>query len=382
MPRSAVVLVPREAKRPENFDAPQFWRVFHVIEWVTKDWAEPFDLSDLVHAYKLQVTKNNRCTATLKRSHPPLVERAGKVNDRGWKSRYVFVDKESLGEDANWLRYGWRNREVDVGVATPGRKSLRRVEVVLSILKKDQNFVHPIVADNSGSQSEVSKKRKQTLSSDKDVRVLDTKPLQIRTLPRSKEIPPKAPKEHDYALKVPADFLSGDTMSSSLWPTVERLLFPAVAIGQNDSSGRSSVKLCHFSLISSGSFGDTNGLCTTITTVRGQLRTAEGEVTELEATVEEVREDATNPKCLDQLTARAKLLKRFLADRLTKEDTKAELDIYFSSVGTEADLAFEVEDTGDDGRSTAESTEVVTGGASGVKDAEAVVGDGVPVEDA
>ncbi|XP_021724908.1 uncharacterized protein LOC110692216 [Chenopodium quinoa] len=291
---------------PWSVDAPQFWRVFHVIEWVTKDWAEPFDLSDLVHAYKLQVTKNNRCTATLKRSHPPLVERAGKVNDRGWKSRYVFVDKESLGEDANWLRYGWRNREVDVGVATPGRKSLRRVEVVLSILKKDQNFVHPIVADNSGvdaeeeeeqedsdndmalgSQSEVSKKRKQTLSSDKDVRVLDTKPLQIRTLPRSKEIPPKAPKEHDYALKVPADFLSGDTMSSSLWPTVERLLFPAVAIGQNDSSGRSSVKLCHFSLISSGSFGDTNGLCTTITTVRGQLRTAEGEVAKLKKDLEE-----------------------------------------------------------------------------------------------
>uniref|UniRef100_A0A803M662 Uncharacterized protein n=1 Tax=Chenopodium quinoa TaxID=63459 RepID=A0A803M662_CHEQI len=107
-------------------------------DFVEEDVASFVALAGMPQCTVVQITKKNRCTLVLKKGHPALVERAGKVNDRGWKSRYLFVDKESLGEEASWMRCGWHDGEIDVAVVTHGRKSLRKVEVVLSITKEDR----------------------------------------------------------------------------------------------------------------------------------------------------------------------------------------------------------------------------------------------------
>ncbi|XP_021752691.1 uncharacterized protein LOC110718189 [Chenopodium quinoa] len=146
---------------------------------------------------------------------------------------------------------------------------------------------------------------------------------------------------------------------------------------------------------------EVNGLRATVGTIRHQLRVAEGEATklkkslgerekqvsglnasleekgkqvsELEASLAEVREDAQNSKCLDQLTACAKLLKRFLDGRLTTKDARKEVDIFLASLGTEADLAYDVEAPEEDVNSTSDSQEKVDDAAPGAKTVDTTV---------
>ena len=92
---------------------------------------------------------------------------------------------------------------------------------------------HSVPESQSGKSAKMSyeemleraarKKRKQTTSSSEDV-VLDVPP--IKTMPSPPPNIPKAPKDADYVVRVPSDFLAGASMSSSLWPTAEKLLFP------------------------------------------------------------------------------------------------------------------------------------------------------------
>lgn len=93
---------------------------------------------------------------------------------------------------------------------------------------------HSVPESQSGKSAKMSyeemleraarKKRKQTTSSSEDV-VLDVPP--IKTMPSPPPNIPKAPKDADYVLRVPSDFLTGTSMSASLWPTAEKLLFPS-----------------------------------------------------------------------------------------------------------------------------------------------------------
>ncbi|XP_021732805.1 uncharacterized protein LOC110699607 [Chenopodium quinoa] len=113
-----------------------------------------------------------------------------------------------------------------------------------------------------------------------------------------------------------------------------------------------------------------NDLHVYVGTIRNQLRAAEGEATklkkalgekekqvsklnasleekskqvlELEASLVEVCEDAQKSKCLDQLTVCAKMLKRFLDGRLTVEDAQKEVNVFLTSLVTEADLVSDV----------------------------------------
>lgn len=73
-----------------------------MIERVTIDWEKPFDLADLLYTYDLKMKDCNRYTLVMKKNMTNLASGLG-VNDRGWQSRFVFVNKESLGEVGDFL---------------------------------------------------------------------------------------------------------------------------------------------------------------------------------------------------------------------------------------------------------------------------------------
>ncbi|XP_021739070.1 uncharacterized protein LOC110705495 [Chenopodium quinoa] len=212
---------------------PLVWRVAQVIAKVTESWEDPFNLSDLAHVYKIHVKASNRCTLHVRRGRSPLVGNVN-TNDRGWKTRYVFVDKETLGEGAQWMRTGWRGGVIDVNAIVAGDKSDGKVRAFLRFPLKDRTFpsTGADTSERSGSDSE------------EDVRFLDeittmvsdaahsskSKALSIphtemleRAMKKRKKLTPKIQvKEEEYEVKVPACFLFGEPNAASLWPTTEK----------------------------------------------------------------------------------------------------------------------------------------------------------------
>ena len=84
---------------------PSFWRICWVIGEKTESWEEEFTTADLLSCYDIKRLPGGRMTL---RSKPgqKLVNDEG-VNDRGWKTRFFYVKKDSLGEVENWLISGW-----------------------------------------------------------------------------------------------------------------------------------------------------------------------------------------------------------------------------------------------------------------------------------
>lgn len=90
----------------EQLLMPQIWRIFSVIDCVTFDWEAGFDLADLLYTYDLKVMHLCRYTLVTKSKKKNLVTGL-RVNDRGWKSRFIFVEKESLGEVGDCMVKEW-----------------------------------------------------------------------------------------------------------------------------------------------------------------------------------------------------------------------------------------------------------------------------------
>lgn len=84
---------------------PLAWRVVQVIDVLTKDMGMEYGLMDLLHVYKVKKMENTRYTLFLRSRQQSLVGNMG-ANDRGWKKRYVFVDKSSLGKENAFLYDG------------------------------------------------------------------------------------------------------------------------------------------------------------------------------------------------------------------------------------------------------------------------------------
>ncbi|KAJ9543815.1 hypothetical protein OSB04_023522 [Centaurea solstitialis] len=82
---------------------PQFWRVILVIERVTKDWGRrAFSVDDLLSAYNVTKLPYNRYGLFPKGRNDTMLVHRTQVNDRGWKSRYVFVQTSSV-TDESWF---------------------------------------------------------------------------------------------------------------------------------------------------------------------------------------------------------------------------------------------------------------------------------------
>lgn len=87
---------------------PLVWRVVHVIDKLTQGMGMTFTIEDLLYLYETKTVKNSRYTFFLKSGQRSLVENSG-ANDKGWKKRYLFVNKKSLGKDFEYLRGGWNS---------------------------------------------------------------------------------------------------------------------------------------------------------------------------------------------------------------------------------------------------------------------------------
>lgn len=85
---------------------PLVWRVVHVIDKLVTDMGLEFGLEDLLYMYEVRKVENTRYTFFLKPRCKSLVENSS-ANDRGWKKRYVFVDKSLIGENYHFLHEGW-----------------------------------------------------------------------------------------------------------------------------------------------------------------------------------------------------------------------------------------------------------------------------------
>lgn len=75
---------------------PHIWRIFTAVNRITVDWGRSFDLADLIYTYDLKMKDYNRHTLVTKKGMTNLAIGLS-VNDRGWQSRFIFVNKESLG---------------------------------------------------------------------------------------------------------------------------------------------------------------------------------------------------------------------------------------------------------------------------------------------
>lgn len=69
-----------------------------VIDILTKGMNMKLGLVDLLHVYEVRKVENMRYTLFLRSWCQSLVGNT-RPNDRGWKKRYVFMDKASLGKE-------------------------------------------------------------------------------------------------------------------------------------------------------------------------------------------------------------------------------------------------------------------------------------------
>lgn len=86
---------------------PLVWRICWLLEKATVGWKDKITLGDLCKCYEFRKKEMGRVTMYRRRpGYMHLVEGADIVNDRGWKSRYFFVDKRSVGEAGRFLKDG------------------------------------------------------------------------------------------------------------------------------------------------------------------------------------------------------------------------------------------------------------------------------------
>ncbi|XP_056691026.1 uncharacterized protein [Spinacia oleracea] len=119
---------------------PQIWRVFAVVQGVTADWKVPFDLADLMYSYDLALKECCRYTLVTKKGKKNLGVGLA-VNDRGWQSRFVYVNKDSLGEKGHFLVEGWTMEVVKASsLAELNADSHDKYQKYLSYSVEDRSF--------------------------------------------------------------------------------------------------------------------------------------------------------------------------------------------------------------------------------------------------
>ena len=88
---------------------PQFWRVLHVLECLTHGWESAFGVADLLTAYTIKSDGHHRYYPFSKTRGDKVLVLKTQVNDRHWKSRYVFVRTSSLQSEGDWQVPSWNN---------------------------------------------------------------------------------------------------------------------------------------------------------------------------------------------------------------------------------------------------------------------------------
>ncbi|XP_048503160.1 uncharacterized protein LOC125498888 [Beta vulgaris subsp. vulgaris] len=111
---------------------PLVWRVVHVIDKLAQDANMEFTLEDILYMYEIKRVEVSRYTFFLKPGKHSLVENSG-ANDRGWKKRYFFVNKKSMGKSFDYLHDGWNSEEI---LPLPVEESVYSRTKINQLLKK------------------------------------------------------------------------------------------------------------------------------------------------------------------------------------------------------------------------------------------------------
>ncbi|KAJ9552353.1 hypothetical protein OSB04_016398 [Centaurea solstitialis] len=127
---------------------PQFWRVIHVIERVTKNWDRPaFSADDLLSAYTVTRSPYNRFGFFPRGRSDAMLVHGTQVNDRGWKARYVFVQTSSVVGEESWVVPEWNKGAIDFSF----EETTEAIERFLSYSVTDRRYK----ASKSGEESDV-----------------------------------------------------------------------------------------------------------------------------------------------------------------------------------------------------------------------------------
>lgn len=237
---------------------PLVWRVCHVLETVTANWTDRLTLGDLCKCYEFRKKEMSRLTIYRRPGFAHLVEGADTVNDRGWKSRYFFVDKESLGVPGKYLKDGWRTIGLRLDSISAEDGSDEVIKKLLQVPVSVRTFCKPIIRTPSASSSGTSEmkgkmsreeilaraKRKRDFSSDvPSGSTFSTPSVKVAAKESDKQQPdptvttgvsarlrtrtPIVDVVDTYDLSLPPDFLANEGLANGIWPDTEKLLFPA-----------------------------------------------------------------------------------------------------------------------------------------------------------
>ena len=72
-----------------------------------------------------------------------------------------------------------------------------------------------------------NKKRSAASSGHAQIEKLPRKQLRSSATPSIIDITTKSPKEEEFLVSLPTDFLAEEGLEGGIWPTAEKLLFPA-----------------------------------------------------------------------------------------------------------------------------------------------------------
>ncbi|XP_021765452.1 uncharacterized protein LOC110729970 [Chenopodium quinoa] len=128
---------------------PSDWRILSLISEKTKDWEDPFTLSDLAIGYEIKMAESGFVSLCKKGS--TLVLNTD-VNDSGWKKWFLFVKRVSLGFKGSWFTEGWPTKELDLGFLESSETSSSNVKKFLAFSPSARTYVRK--KKIAGDQSE------------------------------------------------------------------------------------------------------------------------------------------------------------------------------------------------------------------------------------
>ncbi|XP_057251702.1 uncharacterized protein LOC130591799 [Beta vulgaris subsp. vulgaris] len=134
---------------------PQVWRILSVIDRVTASWEEAFTLHDLLLHYEIRVKAKNRIALHAKARLEPLVGGI-QSNDRGWKNRFVFVKRSSLGEAGASLVGGWNTEGLNPKLLSHRDESQSLCDKFLKVPEDDRQFKRVLFASQDSCSSMAS----------------------------------------------------------------------------------------------------------------------------------------------------------------------------------------------------------------------------------
>ncbi|CAH9104573.1 unnamed protein product, partial [Cuscuta europaea] len=82
---------------------PQTWRLLRSMEFLIEKNGLSFASEDLGFSYDLRTSGKGRFILTLKPGTKPLVLGISNANDRGWLTRFFFVERSSLSGSGDYL---------------------------------------------------------------------------------------------------------------------------------------------------------------------------------------------------------------------------------------------------------------------------------------